>query len=188
MCRTALLVLLGTCLINSDVLAEANWPQFRGLTAGVAEDEVLPDKWSTTKNVVWAADIPGRGWSSPIVWGSKIFLTSVIKEGDFETPRKGLYLGGNRDKTSDKTHRWMVYCIDWNNGKVVWEKLAHKALWTKALRRISRQLTSTLRTPSFFSHSSTSFPDITCPAVRAPKSVRQAFREGHTQRDNLQSQ
>jgi len=98
------------------------------LTAGVVEDEVLPDKWSTTENVVWAADIPGRGWSSPIVWGNKIFLTSVIKEGDFETPRKGLYLGGNRDKTSDKTHRWMVYCIDWNNGKVVWERLAHKAV------------------------------------------------------------
>jgi len=130
--RTFLLVAFTIFLPASDVFAEVNWPQFRGPSAGIAEDKVLPDTWrglpSTTENVVWTVDIPGRGWSSPVVWGDKIFVTSVIQEGDPEIPRKGLYLGGNREKASDKTHRWMVYCIDWNNGKIVWEKLAHKGV------------------------------------------------------------
>ena len=39
-----------------------------------------------------------------------------------------LYFGGNRDKPSEKTHRWMVYCIDFNTGKILWEKLAHQAV------------------------------------------------------------
>ena len=126
--RTVLLVVFTIFLPTSDVFAEANWPQFRGSSAGIAEDKALPDTWSTTENVVWTVEIPGRGWSSPVVWGDKIFVTSVIKEGDFETPRKGLYLGGDREKPSDKAHRWMVYCIDWNDGKIVWERLVHKAV------------------------------------------------------------
>ena len=47
-----------------------DWPQFRGVQGGVAADHPsLPDTWSETQNVVWKIDLPGRGWSSPIVWG-----------------------------------------------------------------------------------------------------------------------
>src|SRR5215813_7397891 len=71
------------------------WPQFRGpQSIGVAEDPQLPDKWNATENVAWKTDIPGSGWSSPIVWGDKIFVTSVISTGDTEAPKKGLYFGG----------------------------------------------------------------------------------------------
>jgi len=119
---------LGTFLVALNASVEANWPQFRGPSTGVAEDGILPETWSTTKNVVWSVEIPGRGWSSPIVWEDRVFVTSAISEGDTEMPKKGLYLGGNRNKPSDKTHRWMVYCIDLNSGKVLWEKLAHKAI------------------------------------------------------------
>lgn len=108
--------------------AQANWPQFRGPSAGVVEDGILPDTWSATENVVWKTEIPGRAWSSPVVWGQRIFLTSAVSEGDTETPKKGLYLGGNRQKPSDKTHRWMVYCIDLGGGKILWEQVAHKAV------------------------------------------------------------
>src|SRR5262245_46673318 len=74
-----------------------NWPQFRGpKSSGVAEDPALPEKWSATENVAWKTEIPGFGWSSPIVWGDKIFVTAVISAGEVETPKKGLYLGGNR--------------------------------------------------------------------------------------------
>ena len=58
--------------------AEDGWTQFRGAAAGVAEDKNLPDTWSATENVVWKVDIPGRGWSSPVVAGDRIYLTSVI--------------------------------------------------------------------------------------------------------------
>ncbi len=128
MCRTFLVIVAANFLLASGVFAEANWPQFRGPSAGVAEDSILPTAWSTTENVAWTVDIPGRAWSSPVVWGDRIFVTSAVSEGDAETPKKGLYLGGNRDTASDKSHRWMVYCIDFNNGKVLWERLAHEGV------------------------------------------------------------
>ncbi|NVL91316.1 MAG: PQQ-binding-like beta-propeller repeat protein, partial [Desulfobacterales bacterium] len=128
MCRTFFVMVSAIFLLASSIFAGANWPQFRGSLSGVAEDEALPDVWSTTKNVVWTVEIPGRGWSSPVVWGDKIFLTSVIKGGALEIPRKGLYIGGNRKTPSDKTHRWMVYCIDFNNANILWERLAHKGI------------------------------------------------------------
>lgn len=128
MYRTFLVILTASFLLASNVSAEVNWPQFRGNLAGVAEDDILPDTWGTTENVAWTVEIPGRAWSSPIVWGDRIFVTSAIGGGGAEKPKKGLYFGGNRDKPSDKTHRWMVYCIDFNSGKILWGKLAHEAV------------------------------------------------------------
>lgn len=122
------IVAIVICFLASCVSADANWPQFRGPSAGVVEDDILPDTWSATENVVWAVEIPGRAWSSPIVWGSRIFVTSAVSEGDAEMPKKGLYFGGNRSKPSDKVHRSMVYSIDFATGKVLWERLAHKAV------------------------------------------------------------
>ena len=71
-----------------------NWPHFRGpdMTAVVADDPQLPETWSTTDNVAWTTPIPGLGWSSPIVWGDKVFLTSVVADEDYEGPSPGLYL------------------------------------------------------------------------------------------------
>jgi outer membrane protein assembly factor BamB len=97
------------------------WPQFRGQMAGVAADHPnLPDSWSTTENVVWASDIPGSGWSSPVVWGDQVFLTSVINTGTQEAPKPGFYLGDWPAPTTP--HRWMVYAIDVNTGRVRWER------------------------------------------------------------------
>ena len=121
-------MLTASFLLASDTLAEANWPQFRGASAGVVEDGILPTTWSTTENVAWTLEIPGRAWSSPIVWGDRVFVTSAVGGTDAEKPKKGLYFGGERNKPSDKIHRWMVYCIDFNSGKILWEKLAHQAV------------------------------------------------------------
>jgi outer membrane protein assembly factor BamB len=101
------------CMFMTVSSAEMNWPCFRGSSCGVVEDKTLPLSWSTTENVVWKADVLGRGWSCPIVWGEKVFLTAVASEGHVEEARKGLYLGGDRDKVSADTHHWIVYCFDW---------------------------------------------------------------------------
>lgn len=108
--------------------AQDRWPQFRGAQSmGVAEDASLPEKWSATENVAWKTDIPGIGWSSPIVWGDKIFVTSVINTGDAEAPKKGLYFGGERPAPSSE-HRWMVYAVDFKTGKVLWEREVFRAV------------------------------------------------------------
>lgn len=106
--------------------AAVNWPCFRGSSCGVVEDAVLPVSWSITENVAWKTDVPGRGWSSPVVWGDKVFLTTVASEGSVEEAKKGLYFGGNRDKTSEDTHHWIVYCFDWGSGKTLWQETVHK--------------------------------------------------------------
>src|SRR6516165_10537742 len=105
---TSLCVATAAC-----VVAEDSWPQFRGpKSLGTAESKELPDSWSTNHNVAWQAEIPGSGWSSPIVADSKVFVTAVRNEGTQEPPKKGLYFGGERPTPSKDVHHWMVYGID----------------------------------------------------------------------------
>lgn len=122
----AAVVFLSVC---SYAAAAENWPQFRGPKAwGIPEVEPqgLPDTWSATDNVLWKTDLPGRGWSSPVVWGNKVFLTTVVSLGETEAPKKGLYFGGERPKPSETPQQWKVYCLDLNSGKVLWDKMVHE--------------------------------------------------------------
>jgi hypothetical protein len=121
--------LVTALLATAGASGQTNWPQFRGSQSlGISDVPGLPDTWSTTQNVVWKTDIPGRGWSSPIVWGDRIFLTSVVNEGTSTPPKKGLYFGGDQHTPPKSPHRWMVYCIDFKTGKILWEKMAHKGV------------------------------------------------------------
>jgi outer membrane protein assembly factor BamB len=62
--------------------ATADWPQFRGPTGqGHANVASLPIKWSETENIRWKITIPGKGWSSPVIAGDQIWLTSALDEG-----------------------------------------------------------------------------------------------------------
>ncbi|MDB4414387.1 PQQ-binding-like beta-propeller repeat protein, partial [bacterium] len=106
---------------------QEHWPSFRGAESrGISDNPDLPDIWSATKNVAWKTDIPGRGWSSPIVWGKRVFLTTVVNKGESESPKKGLYFGGNRLKIPESTHLWKVICLDLESGETLWDKDVHK--------------------------------------------------------------
>lgn len=88
----------------------ADWLQFRGPNAnGVTNDDKAPSRWSENENLLWKTDIPGAGWSSPIVIGDRIFVTTAVSDG----PQKS---------TSD--YRWEVLCLDSKTGKVVWTRTA----------------------------------------------------------------
>ena len=128
----------------------SEWPQFRGPAgSGVADESSLPERWSKTENIAWAIDIPGRGWSSPIVWRDRVFVTSAISPGAFKAPSTGIFGNDyaaelskqglsddevvkrvvNRDieltsETGDI--RYMVYALDARTGKIVWEREAHR--------------------------------------------------------------
>ena len=52
---------------------------------------MLPERWSGTTNVAWRIDIPGRGWSSPIVWRGRVFVTTAVSSGAFKAPSTGIY-------------------------------------------------------------------------------------------------
>jgi len=96
-CRIAFSIAI-VCLITLSASADDNWPKFRGenSTGAIESATSLPDRWSPSQNLAWKTDLPGRGWSSPIVWGDKVFLTSVKSLGKTEAIKKGLYFGGNR--------------------------------------------------------------------------------------------
>ncbi len=116
---------LVSLLSLSVVAATDNWPQFRGPDAGVAADDpALPDTWSETENVVWKAAVAGMGWSSPVVWGDHVFVTSAVSAGKEAAPVKGLYdPGDEHGKTKAAAeHRWVVHDIDFKSGKTRWTR------------------------------------------------------------------
>ena len=125
--------IINLVFISMPLLAEntENWPRLRGSLANglpvVISDKSLPVTWSKTENVKWKTNVPGSGWSSPIVWGDKVFVTSVINDKAEENakPKAGLYLGRGRRGIPSGLHHWMVYCMDLKSGKVLWEKEAH---------------------------------------------------------------
>ena len=65
-------------LVNS---AE-NWPQFRGPTGlNISIEKNLPLHWTNDSNILWRVEIPGESWSSPIIWGDRVFLTTATENG-----------------------------------------------------------------------------------------------------------
>ena len=125
--RAAIVTVGLTFLMLKAVSAIDQWPQFRGLQAGViADDPALPDTWSETENVAWKVPITGLGWSSPVVWDDHIFITSAISSGNEKPPVTGLYddQGGVK---STAEHRWIVYDVDFNTGKIRWQRELHRA-------------------------------------------------------------
>ena len=94
---------------------QASWPTI----------PALPDTWSETENVVWKVDVPGLGWSSPIVWDDHVFLTSAISAGKEPAPVAGLYDEHDHVKAA-APQRWMVYDFDFKTGKLRWEREMHQ--------------------------------------------------------------
>src|SRR5262245_9915012 len=131
--RATVLALLAAATVSGILFADQEWPQFRGPKSGVGVDDLsLPDRWSTTESVVWKLDVPGRGWSSPIVTGDHIFITSAINtRGDEEalkdtpsyTPRSfGGPMSGRDLSSSTAPHRWVLYDVGLETGKIRWER------------------------------------------------------------------
>jgi len=103
-----------------------NWPEWRGPEAtGFAPYGNPPVEWSETKNVKWKIEIPGRGHSTPIVWGDKIFiLTAIRTDQKAEMPEGEDLEGTERDATLtyelEYIHDFQVIAINRNNGSVLW--------------------------------------------------------------------
>lgn len=128
---------------------ERAWPQFRGPDArGVLDGVGLPVEWSGTENIVWKTEIPGTGWSSPIVWGDRVFVTSAISDGAFKEPTAGIFGNGTiaqmlkegkpveeaiehiRERDTETAEeaglvRRVVYCLDVATGATIWAREAH---------------------------------------------------------------
>lgn len=70
----------GLGLLSLPVHALGEWPEFRGPTRQgiVSADQKLPTTWSRTEGIAWRTELPGQGWSSPVVVGDRIYLTAAV--------------------------------------------------------------------------------------------------------------
>ena len=116
-------------LLFAMVVSAQNWPTFRGPGArGVAEKQNLPVSWDVAsgKNIAWKTEIPGLGLSSPIVWGSHVFLTTAVSSNPnmvFEATLKG-----ELDRRQDEAvQEFRVLALDKKSGKVAWNVVAGKS-------------------------------------------------------------
>jgi outer membrane protein assembly factor BamB len=106
--------------------SQRNWPQWRGpLGTGVAPQAQPPVEWSETKNIRWKVALPGKGHSTPIVWGERIFLTTAIPYGEFVKPRF-VRPGAHDNLAMTQAHEFAVLAVSRKTGKVLWQQTVHK--------------------------------------------------------------
>ncbi len=127
----------------------AHWPQWRGPFFNGVARTAAPVEFSDTKNIKWKLEIPGRGFSTPVIWGDRIFLTTAVPTGKVtqlaqppeqaqnppaqnptENPaqnpgggrRQGRGPGGGAGANEEQ--KFVVMCLDRKTGKTIWERVA----------------------------------------------------------------
>jgi outer membrane protein assembly factor BamB len=93
----------------------------------------VPTEWGESKNIRWKTAIPGQGFSQPVIWGRKVFLTADIELGPAPDGHKAvIHMEGNKEFKhpdwvgSDKLHSFRVLSLDRDSGKILWEKTAYE--------------------------------------------------------------
>jgi outer membrane protein assembly factor BamB len=113
----------------------AEWANWRGPNqSGVAEAKGLPAEWSATRNIAWKTAIPGRGHSSPVVWGNRVFLTTAMEGADVLPDVKPVrHKLGPQDPFihpqsvgADRKYTLKVLAIDAETGRIIWERTAYE--------------------------------------------------------------
>jgi outer membrane protein assembly factor BamB len=118
-------LLVGAACFQGSVAA-GDWPQFRGPhNSGVNPQSQAPSQWSDTKHLAWTRKIPGYGWSSPIVVGDKILVTTGFSEGQKRPQPVSFPMFGDV-KPPDAVYRWEIHCLDRNTGKTLWSQVARE--------------------------------------------------------------
>jgi len=128
--------------VSQATFSDNDWPQWRGPDFnGMARGDA-PTQWSATKNVKWKIDVPGKGHSTPVIWGDRIFLTTAVPTGAPPAPtptpppsdaqgqgggQGGRRGGFGRGGGPQAEHKFVTMCLDKNTGKVLWEHTAKVA-------------------------------------------------------------
>ncbi len=123
-------------------VAQSNWPQFRGLDGGViADTAALAETWGPDENIAWRIDIPGRAWSSPIVWEEHVFVLTVMPASGDDSPLQPVQptetyrarsLGGSMTGadivTPTDNLEWVLFSVDFETGDERWRQTLHTAV------------------------------------------------------------
>jgi outer membrane protein assembly factor BamB len=118
-------------LVTSSAIACADeFPQFRGVDgSGIVRDQKIPTSWSTDENMAWKIDLPGAGWSQPVIWGERLFVTTAVAENDLKP--KGFEDGAKTPQSMglgaltpapNTNIDWQVLCYNSLTGELLWQR------------------------------------------------------------------
>lgn len=131
-----------------------NWPQWRGPNGlGVAPGTSYVDEWSAEKNIAWKTPVEGRGHSSPVVWGNRLFITTSIRGGPsghtapdhLGYDMKPGYKNPDSEE-SDHSYTLKVLAYDTRNGKLLWERTAYDGIMWDDRHKKNTYASSTVAT------------------------------------------
>lgn len=134
---------------------DASWPQWRGPGGlGVSSDTNAPLQWSPERNLAWKTEIPGRGHSSPVVAGNRVFLTTSIRGAHVPGRKAPVHLGYDLkpgyvhpDSVDvDYRHTLKVIAIDARTGAIAWERTAYDGVMFDDRHRKNTFASSTIAT------------------------------------------
>ncbi len=134
--KSAVAVFLCLMCAWSFASGEGDWSYWRGPAVDGMAIGDAPLHWNDTQNVRWKVEIPGRGNSSPVIWGDRIFVTTAVKTGKPadpapttqqppQTPAPKFQLSTPGPQVE---HKFEVLCIDRKTGKILWERTAATAV------------------------------------------------------------
>jgi outer membrane protein assembly factor BamB len=112
--------------------AADSWGHWRGPAQNGVAAGAAPTRWSDTNNIAWKVEIPGRGHSSPVIWGDRIFVTTAVptlRKTDPASAASGR--GGRRGDGGAgalEEHRFDVLALDRASGKIIWRQTAVTAV------------------------------------------------------------
>ena len=101
---------------------KADWLQWRGpMGQGIAEQSKVPIEWSETKNIAWRAQLPGRGWSSPLIVGNQVWVTAAHETKASEEQAKERLKANTGSQPLVVLSELSIHaiCIDKESGKII---------------------------------------------------------------------
>ena len=125
--------------------ADEHWPAWRGPDGTGVAGGAAPTTWSDEQNIKWKVEVPGRGFSTPVIWGNRMFLTTAVALEKIEPPepppdtgeggregerrgRRGRGRGGFGGSSGPQPKTaFQVLCYDRTTGALLWQRTAKEA-------------------------------------------------------------
>ncbi|MFN0020049.1 MAG: PQQ-binding-like beta-propeller repeat protein [Pirellulaceae bacterium] len=135
-CRlAAILTLIASATLGAEPIpknaALDNWGQWRGpLATGESPQGTPPLTWDEADgtNIRWKTEIPGRGLSTPVVWGDRVFLTTAIPFGEALPPKPSTAPGNHDNLAVTHRHKFVALAIQRSSGKILWQQTLREGL------------------------------------------------------------
>ena len=115
------------CFTDADAADPSqSWGSFRGPEGNGVSSEKHPEAWGMDSNLAWSVEVPGGGWSSPVISGDKVFVTTAVAAdgtrpkgfGDGVASMRSHFMG----KAPSEPFSFEVHCISLTDGSVLWKQ------------------------------------------------------------------